>query len=324
MQFIDEIKINLKSGDGGRGCVSYRREKFVPRGEPDGGSGGNGGDVVVVVESGISTLAEYRHKRHFKAKNGSAGSSKNRHGASAHSFVVKVPLGTEILSDDDETILMDLTELSLKRVLLLGGRGGVGNGACHDASDRDIVQGEEGSQMWVKLRLKLLADIGIIGLPNAGKSTLLSIITSAKPKIADYPFTTLTPNLGVVRVEYEEFVIADIPGLIEHAHEGVGLGHRFLKHAERCKLLLHMIDIRDDICMSYKIIRNELMSYGTILHNKPEIIVLNKSDTLSEQEIKEKQQELYNMTGIDSYVISSVTRENILPLTNKLLELTRS
>ena len=320
MQFVDEVKVSLKSGDGGRGCTSYRREKFIPRGEPDGGSGGNGGDVIIQTSPSVSTLVNYRYQQHFKAKNGSPGSSKNKHGASASALVISVPLGTEILSDDQQTILMDLSNLSDRHILLKGGKGGVGNGVCRTATDKDIVQGEIGQQIWVRMRLKLLADVGIIGLPNAGKSTLLSAITSARPKIADYPFTTLTPNLGVVRVGYEEFVVADIPGLIEHASEGVGLGHRFLQHVERCKLLLHMIDIRGDICTNYTIIRKELQSYNDTLHDKPEIIVLNKSDELSEEEIKEKCDLIYEHTGIHPYVISAATRDNTKHLANKLLE----
>src|SRR5213082_3159366 len=293
MKFLDQCKIYLKSGDGGRGAMSFRREKFIEFGGPDGGMGGKGGDIVLVAAENLNTLIDYRYQQHFRAQNGRGGAGQNRTGASGRDLVLRVPVGTQILDDDKETVLADLTRPGQRLALLRGGDGGFGNlhyKTSTNQAPRRADPGWPGKELWVWLRLKLIADAGLVGLPNAGKSTFLSRVTHAKPKIADYPFTTLHPQLGVVRLGDEtEFVLADLPGLIEGASEGAGLGTRFLGHAERCAVILHLIDgTEDDVAGAYCMIRGELADYGHGLAEKPEIIGLNKIDAIDPDVIDEK------------------------------------
>jgi GTP-binding protein len=296
MKFLDEAKIFLKSGDGGNGCVAFRREKFIEFGGPNGGSGGRGGDVWVEAVDGLNTLIDYRYQQHFKAERGEHGKGSDRTGADGHDVVLRVPAGTQVLDEDRETILADLVEVGQRVRLLAGGDGGFGNAHFKTSTNRAPRRadpGWPGEERWVWLRLKLIADAGLVGLPNAGKSTFLAATTSAKPKIADYPFTTLHPNLGVVRVDETEFVLADIPGLIEGAHEGAGLGDRFLGHIERCGALLHLVDAtQDDVADAYRVVREELAAYGGGLAQKPEIVGLNKTDALDAETVERKRKEL--------------------------------
>lgn len=292
MKFLDEAKIFIKSGTGGDGCVGFRREKNIPFGGPNGGNGGRGGDVVIKCVDGLNTLIDFRYQQHFKAKRGIHGMGSNRDGPKGESIIVKVPVGTQILDENNEHVLADFTETGQSQTLLNGGDGGFGNAHFKTSTNqapRRFDPGWPGDEMWVWLRLKLIADVGLVGLPNAGKSTFLAAVSRARPKIADYPFTTLHPNLGVVGVDEEEFVIADIPGLIEGAHEGAGLGHRFLGHVERCRVLLHLIDgTAQDVADSYNTIRGELEAYGGELKDKTEIVALNKCDALTKEDIAEK------------------------------------
>ncbi len=292
MKFLDQAKIYIRSGDGGAGCVSFRREKFIEFGGPDGGDGGRGGDVVVECLSGLNTLIDYRYQQHFKAGRGVHGMGSNRSGARGADVVLKVPAGTQILDEDGETLIADLTEVGQRIVLARGGNGGFGNAHFKTSTNqapRRANPGQEGEERWIWLRLKLIADAGLVGLPNAGKSTFLATVTAAKPKIADYPFTTLHPGLGVVRSDGREFVLADIPGLIEGAHEGAGLGDRFLGHVERCRVLLHLVDATGDHAgKAYKTVRKELDAYGHGLAEKPEIVALSKTDALDAAAIKEQ------------------------------------
>jgi GTPase len=289
MKFLDEAKIFVKSGDGGNGCVSFRREKFIEFGGPDGGDGGRGGDVVIEAVDGLNTLIDFRYKQHFKAGRGMHGMGKQRTGGSAETLVIRVPAGTQVLDESRELVLADLTAVGQRAVLARGGDGGRGNVQFKTATNqapRRADPGWPGEERWVWLRLKLIADVGLIGLPNAGKSTFLSVVSAARPKIADYPFTTLHPNLGVVRLGDEaSFVVADIPGLIEGASEGRGLGTRFLGHVERCAVLIHLIDAaagdREQILEAYRMVREELAAYGAGLDEKPELIGLNKCDVLA-------------------------------------------
>ena len=284
MKFLDEAKVYIRSGDGGAGCVSFRREKFIEFGGPDGGDGGKGGDVVVECVGGLNTLIDYRYQQHFKGKTGMHGMGQNRSGARGGDAVMKVPAGTQIFEEDGETLLADLTEEGQKITLARGGNGGFGNTYFTTSTNRAPYRanpGQEGIERTVWLRLKLIAEAGLVGLPNAGKSTFLATVSAAKPKIADYPFTTLKPGLGVVRVGDREFVLADIPGLIEGAHEGLGLGDRFLGHLERCNVLLHLVDATGDHAgQVYKTIRHELEAYGAGLTEKPEIVALSKVDAV--------------------------------------------
>lgn len=288
MQFLDEAKIFLKSGDGGAGSISFRREKFIEFGGPDGGDGGRGGDIIFEVVDG-NTLIDYRYQQHFKAQKGHHGMGRNRTGGDGNDVVLRVPVGTQIIHEDRKTVLLDLTTIGERVVFLKGGIGGRGNTRFKSSTNqapRRADTGMPGEEMWVWLRLKLMADAGLVGLPNAGKSTFISACTRARPKIADYPFTTLVPKLGVVYLDTKEFVLADIPGLIEGAHMGVGLGHKFLGHVERCRVLLHLIDAGlEDVVGAYQTIRNELTLYGGHLAEKTEILALSKSDTLFEDEI---------------------------------------
>ncbi|AWK87397.1 GTPase ObgE [Azospirillum thermophilum] len=323
MKFLDQAKVYLKSGDGGPGAVAFRREKFIEFGGPDGGDGGRGGDVVFEVVDGLNTLIDYRYKQHFKAPRGHHGMGANRNGARGADVVLRVPVGTQILDEDQETVLLDLTEAGQRVVFLKGGDGGFGNAHYKTPTNRaprKCHPGWPGQERWVWLRLKLIADAGLVGLPNAGKSTFLAATTAAKPKIADYPFTTLTPNLGVVRAGGEEFVMADIPGLIEGAHEGHGLGDRFLGHVERTRILLHLIDgTADDVAGAYRTIRTELEAYGGNLADKPEIIGLNKADALLDEEIAGKKAALEAESGAEVMVLSGATGQGVQQVLYRLL-----
>jgi GTP-binding protein len=296
MKFLDQARIYIRSGDGGAGAVSFRREKFIEFGGPDGGDGGRGGDVVVICVDGLNTLIDYRFQQHFKAKTGMHGMGRNRAGARGDDSVLKVPVGTQIYDVDGETLIADLTEVGESVVLARGGNGGFGNlhfTTSTNRAPRRANPGQTGIEMEIWLRLKLIADAGLVGLPNAGKSTFLAAVTAAKPKIADYPFTTLHPGLGVVHVDGREFVLADIPGLIEGAHEGHGLGDRFLGHVERCRVLLHLVDVGcEHAGESYKTIRHELAAYGNGLDKKAEIVALSKVDTVDDETIKKQMERL--------------------------------
>jgi GTP-binding protein len=288
MKFLDEAKVYVFSGAGGNGCIAFRREKFIEFGGPSGGDGGKGGDVVIESVNGLNTLIDYRYQQHFKAERGGNGMGKDCHGANGKDVVLRVPIGTQVYEEDGETLLADFTQVGQRFTIAKGGNGGFGNAYFKSAtnqSPRRANPGLPGEELTIRLRLKLIADAGIIGLPNAGKSTFLATVTAAKPKIADYPFTTLHPQLGVVRID--EFVLADLPGLIEGAHEGVGLGDRFLGHTERCRVLLHLIDgTGEDAGADYKTVRTELEAYGQGLTEKPEIVALTKVDALTPEVIK--------------------------------------
>jgi GTP-binding protein len=292
MKFLDQAKVFIQSGTGGAGAVSFRREKFIEFGGPNGGDGGRGGDVWVECVDGLNTLIDYRYQQHFKAKTGGHGMGQDRTGAGGDDIVLKVPAGTQIFDEDGETLLTDLTEIGQRVLLAKGGNGGFGNTKFKTSTNRaprHANPGLPGEERWIILRLKLIADAGLVGLPNAGKSTFLAAVTAAKPKIADYPFTTLHPGLGVVRVHDREFVLADIPGLIEGAHEGVGLGDRFLGHVERCRVLLHLIDgTSENAGAAYKTVRAELEAYGGGLGEKTEIVALTKADSLDDETIKKQ------------------------------------
>lgn len=315
MNFIDEVKIFVKSGNGGNGCVSFRREKFVMNGGPDGGDGGKGGSVYFVSNSNLNTLADFRFKKHFKAESGRSGSGANRTGRSGKNLVIDVPVGTQILDETSQLIIHDFVKDREEFAILAGGHGGLGNTnfktSVNQAPEK-ATAGKEGEEMWIWLKLKLLCDVGLVGMPNAGKSSFLSRVSAAKPKIADYPFTTLTPNLGVASYDDREFVIADIPGLIEGAHTGHGLGDKFLKHIERCKILIHLIDITEDnFVENYHMIKNELASYSEILSEKIEILCLTKIDMLSEEELEQKLSEFKSKISDDVLPISNFTGKNL-------------
>ena len=313
MQFLDQAKIYLQSGKGGNGCVSFRREKYVEFGGPDGGAGGKGGDIIFEGCSSLNTLIDFRYKQHFKAKKGTDGSGKNCNGAKGQDIIIKVPIGTQIISDTDkESILLDITKEGEKKLFLQGGNGGFGNTHFKNSKEqapRRSNPGLEGEEIWVWLRLKILADVGLLGLPNAGKSSLLSAITNAKPKIGNYPYTTLTPQLGILRNYNQEIVLADIPGLINDAHKGVGIGTRFLGHIERCKVLLHLIDAKSkDPLQNYKDIIREITKYGKGLEKKSQILIISKADLVSEKKLQViiKKIEEYSKSSV--LVSSSVKR----------------
>jgi len=324
MKFLDEAKVYIRSGDGGNGCVSFRREKFIEYGGPNGGDGGTGGDVVVETVDGLNTLIDYRYQQHFMAKNGRGGMGKDRHGANGADMVLKVPVGTQIYEDDGEALLADLTELGQRVVLAHGGNGGFGNARFKSSTNRaprHANPGQPGTELTIRLRLKLIADAGVVGLPNAGKSTFLAAVSAAKPKIADYPFTTLHPQLGVVDVGGREFVLADIPGLIEGAHEGVGLGDRFLGHVERCRVLLHLVDgTGEDAGEAYKTVRAELGAYGQGLTDKPEILALSKADAMSADEIKQQVARLKRAAKKTPLVVSAVSGDGVAEVLRALLK----
>ena len=315
MKFLDQAKIHIQSGNGGNGCVSFRREKFVEFGGPNGGNGGKGGDIIIKCVDGLNTLIDYRYRQHFKAKNGSPGMGSDKTGRSGEDTIIEVPRGTLILEEDNEEVIADVVNKDQSLTILKGGNGGFGNAhfkSSENQTPRTANDGENGQEKWIWLRLKLIADIGLIGLPNAGKSTLISTVSEAKPKIADYPFTTLNPVLGIAKYNDNELVIADIPGLIEGAHEGKGLGDRFLGHIERCNLLLHLIDANDsDVINSWKTVRNEISAYSKELDEKKEIIVLSKSDSINEEKLDEKLNILKGYTNKDVFKMSSVTGKGI-------------
>ena len=292
MKFLDQAKIYIKAGNGGSGSSSFRREKYVEFGGPDGGDGGNGGSVILESERNLNTLVDFRYRQHFKAENGRSGSKKNKTGAGGENLILKVPIGTQIYEEDNNTLIYDLTKNNEKFVVATGGEGGLGNTRFKSSTNRaprKKTSGKQGEEFWIWLQLKVIADAGIIGLPNAGKSSLLSKCTRAKPKIANYPFTTINPNLGVLNLNHKEIILADIPGLIEGSHKGVGLGDKFLRHIERCKVLIHLIDISEkDIIGNYLKIRNELSKYDKKILKKTEIVVFNKSDLIDMNSINEK------------------------------------
>lgn len=315
MKFLDQAKVYVRAGDGGAGAVSFLREKFVEFGGPNGGNGGRGGDVIVECVDGLNTLIDYRYQQHFKARTGTHGMGKNRTGADGADVVLRVPVGTQILEDDNQTLIADMTEIGQRVVLLKGGNGGFGNAHFKTSSNqapRHANPGQVGEEKWIWLRLKLIADAGLVGLPNAGKSTFLAAVSAARPKIADYPFTTLHPNLGVVRIGERDFVLADIPGLIEGAHEGAGIGDRFLGHIERCAVLVHLIDgTQDDVKLAYKTIRGELAAYDERLAEKPEIVALNKIDALDEGAITEKVEVLRKASRAEVLTVSGATGKGV-------------
>ena len=325
MKFLDQAKIYLKSGDGGAGAVSFRREKFIEFGGPDGGDGGRGGDVVIEAAANLNTLIDYRYQQHFRAENGHHGMGKNRSGAAGDDAVLRVPVGTQILDEANETVLLDLTRAGERHVLLSGGDGGFGNTHFKSATNRAPRRagpGWPGAERWVWLRLKLIADAGLVGLPNAGKSTLLSVVSRARPKIADYPFTTLKPQLGVVRVGEEEFALADLPGLIAGASEGAGLGHRFLGHVERCAVILHLVDAtQEDVVGAWRVLRRELETYGHGLTEKPEIVALSKVDALPAKEIAAKRAKLKRASKHPVVALSAVSGAGVAAVMAELLQI---
>jgi GTP-binding protein len=311
MKFLDEAKVYVRSGDGGNGCVAFRREKFIEFGGPSGGNGGRGGDVIVEAVDGLNTLIDYRYQQHLKAQRGENGMGKDRHGANGKPIVLKVPVGTQMFDEDKETLIHDFTTLGEKFVLAHGGNGGFGNAHFKSATNRaprHANPGQPGEERWIWLRLKLIADAGLVGLPNAGKSTFLAAVSAARPKIADYPFTTLHPQLGVVNADGREFVLADIPGLIEGAHEGAGLGDRFLGHVERCRVLLHLVDATTEHAgKAYKTVRKELDAYGASLAEKFEIVALNKIDAVDADQLRKQKERLKRAATKTPLLLSGAT-----------------
>ncbi|MGN6290583.1 MAG: GTPase ObgE [Sphingopyxis terrae] len=325
MHFLDQAKIFVKSGDGGPGAVSFRREKYIEYGGPDGGNGGKGGDIVFEAVSGLNTLIDFRYTQHFKARRGTPGAGRDRTGAGGDDLVIQVPIGTQILADDeDRSLLADLTKEGERIVFLRGGDGGRGNASYKSSTNRAPRQhgpGWPGEEMWVWLRLKLLADAGLVGLPNAGKSTFINAVSNAQAKVGAYAFTTTRPQLGVVSHKGREFVIADIPGLVEGAADGAGIGDRFLGHIERCRVLLHLVDANDaDVATSYHIVRDELDAYGAGLTDKPVVVALNKVDTLDEELIAALKAELEEASGYPVMALSGASGEGVGAVLDKLLE----
>ncbi len=327
-KFLDEVKIYLRSGDGGGGCISFRREKFVPNGGPDGGDGGRGGHIIFTTNHNLNTLIDFRYKQHFKASRGQHGMGRDRSGSRAEDMVIKVPVGTEIINDETGEVLKDMNKPDQTWHMLKGGRGGRGNATfvtSVNQAPKRADPGEEGIEMWVRLRLKLLADVGIIGLPNAGKSTFLSVISNAKPEIADYPFTTLSPQLGMVRRHNKDMVFADLPGLIQGAADGKGMGHRFLKHLSRCAVSLHLIDgTEPNTAVTYRTIRDELERYdeqfGSNLATLPEIVAISKSDAMLDDEKIEVVRAIKEQTGKEPVLLSSITDDGVEGILNTLLQ----
>ena len=323
MKFLDQVKIYVKAGNGGDGSPSFRREKFIEYGGPDGGDGGNGGSVILKAERNLNTLIDYRYQQHHKAKRGDNGSGQNRTGKSGEDLILKVPLGTQVFEEDNKTLIFDFIKIGEEFVVAAGGKGGLGNTKFKSSTNRaprKFTKGTHGEEFTIWLQLKTIADIGIIGLPNAGKSSLLAAITNANPKIANYQFTTLNPNLGVASYDDKEVTIADIPGLIEGAHKGTGLGIQFLKHVERCKSLLHMIDItNDDIKKSYKQVKNELKNYSSKLSKKKELIVLNKTDLIDKKKVKDIVNNFSKSTKSEIITMSTLEKKTISKIKAKLI-----
>jgi GTP-binding protein len=315
MKFLDEAKVYIASGAGGNGCIAFRREKFIEFGGPSGGDGGKGGDVIVEAVNGLNTLIDYRYQQHFKAERGGNGMGKDQHGANGKDKVLRVPVGTQIYEEDGETLLADLTQVGQRVTIAKGGNGGFGNAYFKSSTNqapRKANPGQPAQELTIRLRLKLIADAGIIGLPNAGKSTFLAAVSAAKPKIADYPFTTLHPQLGVFEIDGREFVMADLPGLIEGAHEGVGLGDKFLGHTERCRVLLHLVDgTGEDAGADYKTVRAELEAYGQGLADKPEIVALSKVDAMTPAAIKAQTAKLKKACKKTPLLLSSASRQGV-------------
>lgn len=332
MKFVDRAKIYVKAGDGGNGCVAFRREKFVPFGGPSGGNGGKGGDVVLVADPSVRTLMDFKHKRHFKAEKGQSGSGSNKHGKNGKDLIIKVPVGTVVKDAQTGEVIADLVSPGQKVVVAKGGKGGRGNAAFKTSTNQSpdyAEEGEKGEEKWVELELKLIADIGIVGFPNAGKSTLISVLTKARPKVADYPFTTLSPVLGVMHIDYgKSVVLADIPGLIEGASKGQGLGHHFLRHIERTKALIHLIDISDfrerDPIEAFEIINREMEKYSPELVKKPQIIVGNKIDILSDRTEIERLRKYFENKGYKFLPVSLATLEGIDKLKKEIVNLYKS
>ncbi len=324
MKFLDQAKIYVKAGNGGSGSASFRREKFVEFGGPDGGDGGTGGSVVVESDRNLNTLIDYRYAQHFKAQHGKPGSKRNRTGANGENLILKVPVGTQIYEEDNNTLIYDFTKANERFLVASGGKGGLGNVRFKSSVNRAPKKrtvGKNGEEFWIWLQLKVIADIGIIGKPNAGKSSLLAALTSAKPKIANYPFTTINPNLGVVYYDRKEFTLADIPGLVQGAHKGVGLGDKFLRHVERCKILLHLIDLSEDnLVKTYKHIIQELSSYDKKLREKKEIIFFNKSDLFRNDEINKKLADFKNMIKTKYEIISVFSNKDIQKIKKLLVK----
>jgi GTP-binding protein len=326
VKFLDQAKIFIKSGDGGAGCVSFRREKHIEFGGPNGGNGGKGGDIIVKAADNLNTLIDYRYQQHFKAPKGGHGMGKSRNGKDGVTLILRVPTGTQIWDDSREVLLADMIEPGQELTLLTGGRGGMGNEHFKSSTNRApryAQPGEAGHEEWIWLHLKLIADVGLVGLPNAGKSTFLSVVSHAKPKIADYPFTTLNPQLGVVRMgDDREFVLADLPGLIEGASDGRGLGDRFLGHAERCRVIIHVIDgTQESPLEAYETIRHEVEAYGHSLSQKPEVIMLNKVDALSEEDTNALITALQDLSGVEVFPVSAVAQQGLKPLLEHVWQL---
>ena len=323
MKFLDQVKIYVKAGNGGSGSPSFRREKFVEFGGPDGGDGGKGGSVILISERNLNTLIDYRYQQHFKAERGKDGSGKNKTGKGGEDLYLKVPLGTQVFEEDNKTLIYDFKSQKEEFLVASGGKGGFGNTRFKSSTNRapkKFTKGGQGEEFWIWLQLKTIADIGIIGLPNAGKSSLLASMTSANPKIANYKFTTINPNLGVASYDDKEVTLADIPGLIEGAHTGTGLGIKFLKHIERCKTLLHLIDItEDDLFISYNQVRKELSKYSKDLVKKKEIVVLNKTDLIDEGEKKEKIKKLKNKLKKNIFLMSTMDKKSVSDIKSKLV-----
>ena len=324
MKFLDQAKIYIKAGNGGSGSASFRREKFIEYGGPDGGDGGNGGSIIIECDRNLNTLIDFRYAQHFKAQHGKPGSKRNKTGGNGKDLILKVPSGTQIYEEDNNTLIYDFTKNKEKYLVASGGKGGLGNVRFKSSTNRaprKKTNGKTGEEFWIWLQLKVIADVGIIGKPNAGKSSLLAALTRAKPKIADYPFTTINPNLGVTYYNGKEITLADIPGLVEGAHKGIGLGDKFLRHIERCKMLLHLIDLsEEDLINSYKKIRLELLSYDKILDKKKEIIFFNKSDLLEKNNIDKKLREFKNKIKTKFEVISVFSDKDIKKVKKLLIK----
>tara|TARA_X000000368_G_scaffold329474_1_gene266539 strand:+ start:485 stop:1471 length:987 start_codon:yes stop_codon:yes gene_type:complete len=323
MKFLDQAKINLKAGNGGSGSASFRREKFVEFGGPDGGDGGDGGSILFESERNLNTLIDYRYSQHFKAENGKPGSKKNKTGANGKDLILKVPIGTQIYEEDNNTIIYDFKKNKEKYLVASGGKGGLGNVRFKSSTNRaprKKTNGKNGEEFWIWLQLKIIADVGIIGLPNAGKSSLLAALTRAKPKIANYPFTTINPNLGVTYYNNKEVTLADIPGLVEGAHKGIGLGDKFLRHIERCKILIHLVDVTEnDLAENYQKIRSELKNYDLSLSKKQEIIYFNKSDLVKKKILKEKLDVFSNKIKKKYKIISVFKKDDIQTIKKALI-----